>query len=55
MDVTGDRREVQCCKEQYCIATWNVNSGIWQCTRGFGLLQTMGLQRVRHDSVTEVN
>ena len=26
MDVTGDRSEVQCCKEQYCIETWNVRS-----------------------------
>ena len=24
MDVTGDRSKVQCCKEQYCIGTWNV-------------------------------
>ena len=24
MDVTGDRGKVQCCKEQYCIGTWNV-------------------------------
>ena len=23
MDVTGDRSKVQCCKEQYCIGTWN--------------------------------
>ena len=23
-DVTGDERKVQCCKEQYCIGTWNV-------------------------------
>ena len=23
---TGDRRKVQCCKEQYCIGTWNVRS-----------------------------
>ena len=23
-DVTGDRSKVQCCKEQYCIGTWNV-------------------------------
>ena len=23
---TGDRRKVQCCKEQYCIGTWNVSS-----------------------------
>ena len=26
MDVTGDGRKVQCCEEQYCIATWNVRS-----------------------------
>ena len=24
--VTGDRSKVQCCKEQYCIGTWNVRS-----------------------------
>ena len=26
MDVTGDGRKVRCCKEQYCIETWNVRS-----------------------------
>ena len=26
MDVTGDGNKVQCCKEQYCIGTWNVRS-----------------------------
>ena len=26
VDVTGDRGKVQCCKEQYCIGTWNVRS-----------------------------
>ena len=26
VDVTGDGGKVQCCKEQYCIATWNVRS-----------------------------
>ena len=24
MDVTGDGGKVRCCKEQYCIGTWNV-------------------------------
>ena len=24
--MTGDRSKVQCCKEQYCIGTWNVRS-----------------------------
>ena len=26
VDMTGDRSKVQCCKEQYCIGTWNVRS-----------------------------
>ena len=26
VDVTGHRSKVQCCKEQYCIGTWNVRS-----------------------------
>ena len=26
VDVTGDRSKVQCCKEEYCIGTWNVRS-----------------------------
>ena len=26
MDMTGDASKVQCCKEQYCIGTWNVRS-----------------------------
>ena len=24
VDVTGDGSKIQCCKEQYCIGTWNV-------------------------------
>ena len=24
VDVTGDRSKVRCCKEQYCIGTWNI-------------------------------
>ena len=26
VDVTGDGSKVQCCKEQYCIGTWNLRS-----------------------------
>ena len=26
VDGTGDRSKVQCCKEQYCLGTWNVRS-----------------------------
>ena len=28
MDETGDGSKVQCCKEEYCIGTWNVSSMI---------------------------
>ena len=26
LDVTGNRSKVRCCKEQYCIGSWNVRS-----------------------------
>ena len=26
VDVTGDRSKARCCKEQYCIGTWNDRS-----------------------------
>ena len=26
MNVTGDGSKVQCCKEPYCIGTWNIRS-----------------------------
>ena len=26
VDMTGDGSKVQCCKEQYCIGTWNIRS-----------------------------
>ena len=26
VDVTGDVDKVQCCKQQYCIGTWNIRS-----------------------------
>ena len=26
VDVTGDRSKVCCCKDQYCIGTWNVRT-----------------------------
>ena len=26
MNVTGDGSKVRCCKEQYCLGTWNVRS-----------------------------
>ena len=26
VDVSGDESKIQCCKQQYCIGTWNVSS-----------------------------
>ena len=26
VDVTGDGSKIRCCKEQYCLGTWNVRS-----------------------------
>ena len=36
VDVTGDRSKARCCKEQYCIGTWNVrsmNQGKWEVVK----------------------
>ena len=36
VDVTGDRSNVRCCKEEYCIGTWNVrsmNQGKWEVVK----------------------
>ena len=36
VDVTGVGSKVQCCKEQYCIGTWNVrftNQGKWKVVK----------------------
>ena len=36
VDVTGDGSKIQCCKEQYCIGTWNVrsmNQGKWEVVK----------------------
>ena len=43
VDVTGDGRKVQCCKEQYCIETWNVRS------MNQGKLEVVKLQMARVD------
>ena len=36
VDVTADRSKVRCCKEPYCIGTWNVrsmNQGKWEVVK----------------------
>ena len=41
VDVTSDGSKVQCCKEQYCIGTWNVRS------MNQGKLEVVRQQRAR--------
>ena len=41
VDVTGDRSKVGCCKEKYCIGTWNVRS------RNQGKLEVVKLEMAR--------
>ena len=41
VDVTGDSSTVRCCKEQYCIGTWNVRS------RNQGILEVIKQEMVR--------
>ena len=41
VDVTGDGSKVRCCKEQYCIETWNVRS------MNQGKLQVVGQEMAR--------
>ena len=59
LDVTGDRSKVLCCKEQYCIGTWNVrsmNQGklevVKQETAGVDIL---GISRLKWTGMREFN
>ena len=56
---TGDRSKVQCCKEQYCIGTWNVrsmNQGKLPSNRRWQELTSMKswLTRKDHDAVSKI-
>ena len=54
VDVTGDRSKVRCCKEQYCIGTWNVKSMNqdkleWSTRDGKSECRHAGNQRTKMD------
>ena len=50
VDVTGDRSKVRCCKEQYCIGTWNVKQiGSGQTGDGKSECQHSRNQRTKMD------
>ena len=59
VDRTGDRSKVQCCKEQYCIGTWNVrsmNQGKLASNRRWQELTSTKswLTRKDHDAVSKI-
>ena len=49
VDVTGDGSKVQCCKEQYCIGTWNARS------MNQGKLEVVKQEMARVNSILGIN
>ena len=41
VDVTGDGSKVRCCKEQYCIGSWNVRSTAAAAAKSLQLCPTL--------------
>ena len=60
-DGTGDRRKIQCCKELYCIGTWNVrsiNQGKLEVVKqemAKGKLDTLGISELKWTGMGEFN
>ena len=61
VDGTGDRSKVRCCKEQYCIATWNVrsmNQGKLEVVKqemARGNINILGISELRQTRMGEFN
>ena len=61
VDVTGDRSKVPCCKEQYCIGTWNVrsmNQGILEVVKQEMArvnIETLGISEIKWTGMGEFN
>ena len=59
MDVTGDRSKVPCCKEQYCIGTWNVmNQGQLEVVKqemARGNVDILGISKLKWTGMGEFN
>ena len=61
VDVTGDRSKIRCCKEQYCIGTWNVrsmNQGKLEVARqemARGSINILGISELKWTGVGEFN
>ena len=61
VDVTGDGSKVRCCKQQYCIGTWNVRS-MNQCKlevvkQGMARMNinTLGISKLKWTGMGEFN
>ena len=61
VDVTGDRSKAQCCKEQYCIGTWNVrcmNQGKLEVVKqemARGNVDILGISELKWTGMGEFN
>ena len=61
VDVTGDGSKVQCCKEQYCIGTWNVKSmnqgklGVVKQEMARVNVGILGISKLKWDGTGEFN
>ena len=61
VDVTGDRKKVGCCKEQYCLGTWNVrcmNQGkleVVKQEKARGNIDILGISKLKWTGMGEFN
>ena len=58
VDVTDDGSKVQCCKEQYCIGTWNVRSMNWKVVKQVMArvnVDILGISELRWTGMGEFN
>ena len=60
VDVTGDGNKVRCCKEQYCIGTWNVrsvNQGKWEVVKQMARvnIDVSGISELKWTGMGEFN
>ena len=60
VDVTSDGNKVQCCKEQYCIGTWNVrsmNQGKLEAVKQMARVNTdiLGIRELKWTGMDEFN
>ena len=55
VDVTGDRSKVQCCKEQYCIGTWNVKLEVVKQEMARVNVDILGMSELKWTGMGEFN